>query len=303
MRLFRTPPPRSVEASSEEHKGLLYSMASTLWAHLGLDQLTGTPAAASSDEDGELEDGGDAAGSVPPLSPALAAAGGSRAMTPSTSSSSLASSFSSLTSSSAGAGASAADLASLDRPCSSSAGPVKRARSPRSSSGASSSSAAAGGPTVATPLSPDQPLMACYRPLLFYVLMEAVAAWCHFSLTVRMGFTKAGMTDKATYYVKEGEKAHLSSFFLSRSFPVPTSVHNHHLFAPTHLCSTWLPFAPQAPSATSRRSCSCTASALAWRPTSPSSRAWPRAPAAPSSPCSTSTCPCASSPTCPRPRR
>ncbi len=211
---------------------------------------------------------------------------------------------------------------------------------------APSSAAAASAAPLAPPaapaagarlLSPHQPLMACYRPLLFYVLMEALAAWCHVSLTLRLGFRLAHVTRTANYYVKTGAPSrrgrgvcrgahHLAvrlAPLLSPRGP-PASPKwctmmerlscrgalppQRAVLCGVLSCRLRLAYArvrPQAPSARPRslRWSSCTASAPAWRPTSPSSRAWPRAPAAPSSPCSTSTCPCASPRTCPRPRR
>ncbi len=51
-------------------------------------------------------------------------------------------------------------------------------------------------------------LCACVvcRPLLFYILMEAIAGWTHMVLTLRLGFRRCQSTATATYYVKQGRK-------------------------------------------------------------------------------------------------
>jgi hypothetical protein len=49
----------------------------------------------------------------------------------------------------------------------------------------------------------DGPLLACYRPLLFYAVTEALAVWTHAKLS-RMGYTTLTTTDSCTYYTKKG---------------------------------------------------------------------------------------------------
>lgn len=48
----------------------------------------------------------------------------------------------------------------------------------------------------------QEPLKARYRPLTFYLLMEAVAGVSHLQLTARQGFRLAAKTLTATYYLR-----------------------------------------------------------------------------------------------------
>lgn len=49
----------------------------------------------------------------------------------------------------------------------------------------------------------EGPLLACYRPLLFYALTEAVALWTHCKLA-RMGYATLGVTPPCAYYILPG---------------------------------------------------------------------------------------------------
>ncbi len=52
-------------------------------------------------------------------------------------------------------------------------------------------------------LIPARPVaQASYRPLLFYLITEAVAAWSHAKLTRGQGYRLAATTDVAAFYVK-----------------------------------------------------------------------------------------------------
>jgi hypothetical protein len=71
----------------------------------------------------------------------------------------------------------------------------------------SNHSTAAQGPEELVPLATAQqlPLITAYRPLFFYLLTEAAAAFSHIMLTVTLGFTSASTSAHATFYVRPGE--------------------------------------------------------------------------------------------------
>ncbi|GAX73715.1 hypothetical protein CEUSTIGMA_g1168.t1 [Chlamydomonas eustigma] len=49
----------------------------------------------------------------------------------------------------------------------------------------------------------EEPLVACYRPLTFYLLTEAVAGWGHLKLTRGQGHRLVTKTEVASYYMKD----------------------------------------------------------------------------------------------------